>query len=135
MRDFSELELDSELLQAIEEVGYDRPTVVQAQAIPHALDGRDILASAPTGTGKTAAFLLPMLQHLQDFPRKKPGACARTGVNPQPVSWQSKLPNRRVRWQNSPTRKSSRSLVVSLMTIMPSYWARPRISWWQHRAA
>lgn len=73
MRDFSELELDSELLQAIEEVGYDRPTVVQAQAIPHALDGRDILASAPTGTGKTAAFLLPMLQHLQDFPRKKPG--------------------------------------------------------------
>lgn len=73
MRDFSELELDSELLQAIEEVGYERPTVVQAQAIPHALDGRDVLASAPTGTGKTAAFLLPMLQHLQDFPRKKPG--------------------------------------------------------------
>ncbi len=73
MRDFSELELDSELLQAIEEIGYERPTVVQAQAIPHALDGRDVLASAPTGTGKTAAFLLPMLQHLQDFPRKKPG--------------------------------------------------------------
>ncbi|WP_299019034.1 ATP-dependent RNA helicase SrmB [uncultured Photobacterium sp.] len=73
VRDFSELELDSELLQAIEEIGYERPTVVQAQAIPHALDGRDVLASAPTGTGKTAAFLLPMLQHLQDFPRKKPG--------------------------------------------------------------
>ena len=73
MRDFSELELDSELLQAIEEIGYDRPTAVQAEAIPHALEGRDVLASAPTGTGKTAAFLLPMLQHLQDFPRKKPG--------------------------------------------------------------
>ncbi|GAB3525708.1 ATP-dependent RNA helicase SrmB [Photobacterium alginatilyticum] len=73
MRDFTELELDSELLTAIEEIGYNRPTVVQAQAIPHALDGRDVLASAPTGTGKTAAFLLPMLQHLQDFPRKKPG--------------------------------------------------------------
>lgn len=73
MRNFSELELDSELLQAIEEIGYERPTAVQTEAIPHALDGRDVLASAPTGTGKTAAFLLPMLQHLQDFPRKKPG--------------------------------------------------------------
>lgn len=73
MRDFSELELDSELLRAIEKISYDRPTVIQAQAIPHAMDGRDILASAPTGTGKTAAFLLPMIQHLQDFPRRKPG--------------------------------------------------------------
>ncbi len=73
MKDFSELELDSELLQAIEEIGYSRPTVVQAQAIPHALDGKDVMASAPTGTGKTAAFLLLMIQHLLDFPRKKPG--------------------------------------------------------------
>lgn len=73
MRDFSELELDSELLRAIEEIGYSRPTVVQAQAIPHALDGKDVMASAPTGTGKTAAFLLPMIQHLMDFPRRKPG--------------------------------------------------------------
>ncbi|HIF9422065.1 TPA: ATP-dependent RNA helicase SrmB [Photobacterium damselae] len=73
VRDFSELELDSELLRAIEEIGYSRPTVVQAQAIPHALDGKDVMASAPTGTGKTAAFLLPMIQHLMDFPRRKPG--------------------------------------------------------------
>ena len=73
MKDFSELELDSELLRAIDEIGYSRPTVVQAQAIPHALDGKDVMASAPTGTGKTAAFLLPMIQHLQDFPRKKLG--------------------------------------------------------------
>ncbi|UTM56801.1 ATP-dependent RNA helicase SrmB [Photobacterium sp. CCB-ST2H9] len=73
MRDFSELELDGQLLQAIEDMGFSRPTVVQAEAIPHALDGRDVLASAPTGTGKTAAFVLPMIQHLQDFPRRKPG--------------------------------------------------------------
>ncbi|GAB6261486.1 ATP-dependent RNA helicase SrmB [Photobacterium sp. 53610] len=73
MRDFSELELDGQLLQAIEDMGFSRPTVVQAEAIPHALDGRDVLASAPTGTGKTAAFVLPMIQHLLDFPRRKPG--------------------------------------------------------------
>lgn len=73
IRTFADLELSQNLLQAIEEMGYQRPTQVQAQAIPHALDGRDVLASAPTGTGKTAAFILPALQHLEDFPRTKPG--------------------------------------------------------------
>ena len=47
---------------------------MQAQTIPHALDGHDLLGSAPTGTGKTAAFLLPAIQHLLDYPRRKPGA-------------------------------------------------------------
>ena len=73
IRNFAELELDPNLLLAIEEMGYDRPTQIQAEAIPQALDGRDVLASAPTGTGKTAAFVLPALQYLQDFPRRKPG--------------------------------------------------------------
>lgn len=73
IRNFAELELDPNLLLAIEEMGYERPTQIQAEAIPQALDGRDILASAPTGTGKTAAFVLPALQYLQDFPRRKPG--------------------------------------------------------------
>ncbi|EKO3565806.1 ATP-dependent RNA helicase SrmB [Vibrio metschnikovii] len=70
---FADLELDDNLLDAIKELGFERPTQVQEEAIPHALDGRDILASAPTGTGKTAAFVIPALQYLQDFPRKKPG--------------------------------------------------------------
>ncbi len=73
IKNFAELELDSNLLTAIEDMGYTRPTQIQAEAIPQALDGRDILASAPTGTGKTAAFVLPALQYLQDFPRRKPG--------------------------------------------------------------
>lgn len=73
IKNFAELELDPNLLVAIEEMGYTRPTQIQAEAIPQALDGRDILASAPTGTGKTAAFVLPALQYLQDFPRRKPG--------------------------------------------------------------
>lgn len=60
IKNFAELELDENLLVAIEEMGYTRPTQIQAEAIPQALDGRDILASAPTGTGKTAAFVLQL---------------------------------------------------------------------------
>ncbi|WP_312743151.1 ATP-dependent RNA helicase SrmB [Cedecea neteri] len=70
---FSELELDESLLDALQEKGFTRPTAIQAAAIPPALEGRDVLGSAPTGTGKTAAYLLPALQHLVDFPRKKSG--------------------------------------------------------------
>lgn len=73
IKNFADLDLDPNLLSAIEDMGYERPTEVQAQAIPQALEGRDILASAPTGTGKTAAFVLPALQFLHDFPRRKPG--------------------------------------------------------------
>lgn len=71
---FEELDLSPQLLKALHKKGYKRPTSVQAQTIPHALDGRDLLGSAPTGTGKTAAFLLPAIQHLLDYPRRKPGA-------------------------------------------------------------
>lgn len=73
IRTFAELDLDSNILAAIEDMGYERPTDIQAQAIPQALEGKDILASAPTGTGKTAAFIIPALQYLLDFPRKKAG--------------------------------------------------------------
>ncbi|MGO1190229.1 DEAD/DEAH box helicase, partial [Vibrio casei] len=73
IRTFAELDLDQNLIEAIEEMGFERPTQIQADAIPQALDGKDVLASAPTGTGKTAAFALPALQYLQDFPRKKAG--------------------------------------------------------------
>ncbi len=71
---FEEFDLSPQLLKALNEKGYKRPTSVQAQTIPHALNGRDLLGSAPTGTGKTAAFLLPAIQHLLDYPRRKPGA-------------------------------------------------------------
>jgi len=73
IKSFADLELDPNLVEAIEEMGFERPTQVQAQAIPQALDGKDVCASAPTGTGKTAAFVIPALQYLQDFPRKKAG--------------------------------------------------------------
>ena len=64
MTTFEDLGLCDELLDAVEEEGYTEPTPVQAQTIPAALDGRDVLGVAQTGTGKTAAFTLPILHHL-----------------------------------------------------------------------
>jgi ATP-dependent RNA helicase RhlE len=66
---FSTLKLHPSLLKGMKELGFARPTPVQAEAIPPALAGRDILASAMTGSGKTAAFLLPILHRLIDRPR------------------------------------------------------------------
>jgi superfamily II DNA/RNA helicase len=62
---FSELGLSEKVLNAVEASGYDTPTPIQAQAIPYALQGRDVLGIAQTGTGKTAAFTLPMLSMLE----------------------------------------------------------------------
>jgi len=67
---FSSLKLHNDLLKAVRELGFARPTPIQAEAIPPALAGRDVMASAMTGSGKTAAFLLPILHRLIDRPRR-----------------------------------------------------------------
>src|SRR3954452_8812626 len=61
---FTELGLAPELLRAVADQGYTEPTPIQTEAIPLVLAGRDLMAGAQTGTGKTAAFVLPMLQRL-----------------------------------------------------------------------
>jgi ATP-dependent RNA helicase DeaD len=61
---FRDLKLPAALLSVLDEVGYETPTPIQAQAIPHLLEGLDLLGHAPTGTGKTAAFALPLLARL-----------------------------------------------------------------------
>ena len=61
---FEELNLAPAILKAVLEEGYENPTPIQAQAIPAVLAGHDLLAGAQTGTGKTAAFTLPMLHRL-----------------------------------------------------------------------
>jgi ATP-dependent RNA helicase RhlE len=73
---FVDLGLAPELLRAVSEKGYTEPTPIQAQAIPTVLSGRDVLAGAQTGTGKTAGFILPLLQKLANGagPRRLPRA-------------------------------------------------------------
>ena len=72
MTAFNELGLHTSLLQALEETGYTTPTPIQAQAIPLAMAGRDVLGIAQTGTGKTAAFALPILHKLANSPGRPP---------------------------------------------------------------
>ncbi|WP_053991790.1 DEAD/DEAH box helicase [Mangrovimonas sp. TPBH4] len=70
---FKDLNLNKPILRAVAEAGYDDPTLIQEQTIPVVLSGKDLIASAQTGTGKTAAFALPILQLLfdkQDAPKK-----------------------------------------------------------------
>src|ERR687889_396845 len=66
---FSALGLDAALVRSVKELGFTRPTPIQADAIPPALEGRDVLACAATGSGKTAAFLIPILNALVAKPR------------------------------------------------------------------
>ena len=68
---FKELALDKALLKALDDVGYETPSAIQAETIPLLLEGRDIIGQAQTGTGKTAAFALPLLSNL-DLKQKDP---------------------------------------------------------------
>src|SRR3569833_2515942 len=66
---FSALGLDAALVRSVKELGFTRPTPIQHDAIPPALEGRDVLACAMTGRGKTAAFLLPLMHRIMGQPR------------------------------------------------------------------
>ena len=70
MTKFTDLGLAEPLLKALAAEGYETPTPIQSQAIPHILQGRDLLGAAQTGTGKTAAFTLPMLHKLLGAPKR-----------------------------------------------------------------
>ena len=68
---FSSLGLSPKLLQSIADAGYTTPTPIQSAAIPRVLDGRDLIGIAQTGTGKTAAFVLPLLERILAKPQSR----------------------------------------------------------------
>ena len=68
---FNDLAINKSLLKILDEVGYESPSPIQAQAIPLLLEGRDIIGQAQTGTGKTAAFALPLISNI-DLKQKDP---------------------------------------------------------------
>lgn len=69
---FTSLGLNAQLVESLSALGYEEPTPIQTEAIPPLLEGRDLLGQAATGTGKTAAFALPMLQRICDDPERNP---------------------------------------------------------------
>jgi len=71
MKNFQALGLHPDLNASLEKMGYEKPTPIQAQSIPFALDGDDIMGTAQTGTGKTAAFAIPLMQRLLDDPKSE----------------------------------------------------------------
>lgn len=71
VKSFDDMKLDTRVIRGIERMGFKTPTPVQCAMIPAALGGRDVLATAPTGSGKTAAFAIPILQHLCTVSRDK----------------------------------------------------------------
>ena len=95
---FKDLGLEPELLSAIAAHGYSTPTPIQVGAIPPVLAGRDLLAGAQTGTGKTAAFVLPLLQLLgppQAADRAR--SCSLRRANSPPRSWRASASTERTR--------------------------------------
>ncbi|MGH9314243.1 MAG: DEAD/DEAH box helicase [Vicinamibacterales bacterium] len=81
---FRELKLHPDLLRGLNDLGFPRPTSIQAAAVPAGLQGRDLLASATTGSGKTAAFLVPILHKLIAKPRGTTRAIERAVARPLP---------------------------------------------------
>jgi ATP-dependent RNA helicase RhlE len=84
---FRKFGLSPEILRAVQAMNYVNPTPIQDQAIPHVLEGEDLLGSAQTGTGKTAAFALPILHRLgaeerAAWPCRSPRVSPRTAATP-----------------------------------------------------
>ena len=105
---FASLGLAEPIMRAIADAGYTTPTPIQAQAIPQVLEGGDLLAAAQTGTGKTAGFTLPILQHLSTRAAQAPKPVARAAW-----SW--------CRRANSPPRSRSRSRPTA-STCLSTSW-------------
>ena len=87
---FDQFSLDPRIHEGVKQAGYIKPTPIQEKAIPVVLEGRDVLGIAQTGTGKTAAFILPILQRLLKGPKRR----VRALVLALRVNWPSRYTRR-----------------------------------------
>jgi len=126
---FSSLGLAEPIVRAVAELGYSQPTPIQLQAIPAVLAGGDLLAGAQTGTGKTAAFVLPLLQRLAAAP-----APAKTAAGRWPIRVLILTPTRELAAQvEESVRDYGRHLKLSSLTVFGGVNINPQISRLQGR--
>jgi ATP-dependent RNA helicase RhlE len=123
MSSFSDLGLIPALERAVHDAGYREPTPIQAQAVPHLLAGRDLLGCARTGTGKTAAFALPILQHLSRAGRR---------AAPRSVRSLVLVPTRELAVQVAESFETyGRGLALSVAVIHGGVGQQPQVRWLQ----
>lgn len=96
--EFDDYQLSRELLAGIYEKGFERPSPIQEATFPYALIGKDILARAKNGTGKTAAFTIPVLSRVNPQLNYIQGAALRLGVEPRPCHTRARASVRRSCW-------------------------------------
>jgi ATP-dependent RNA helicase RhlE len=121
---FASLGLSEPIVRAVTEIGYTQPTPIQTQAIPAVLSGRDLLAGAQTGTGKTAGFTLPILQRLATTPVARPAAGGRRTIRVLVL-----VPTRELAAQvEESVRDYGRHLRFTSMTVFGGVNINPQIS-------
>ena len=107
MQNFSELQISTYTQESLSSLNFSIPTPVQAAAIPQALDGKDVLATAQTGTGKTLAFLIPIIEQLLKN---------QSAGNRQPWCWYPRA-NSPCRWWSNTTRCAASNLPAAALVV------------------
>ena len=126
---YSELQCSQAIHQAVERMGFDEMTEIQEKVIPLMMEGRDVIAKAPTGTGKTCAFGIPVAEHI-DPEQKVPQAVilAPTRELAQQIAGDMEdLTYFMPEWPAS--------MAAPIWTSRPAAWQRAARSWWPRRAA
>ncbi len=115
---FAELGLNERICTGVETLGFDTPTPIQAAAIPAVLAGKDVVASAQTGTGKTAAFVLPALQVIDTDPEGE--KTVRLGSKRQPQDGQQQSSQQESQRQRGGGRRRNRTRDPQALIVTPT---------------
>ena len=120
MTTFADLGLRAPLLEALDDVGYEEPSPIQEQAIPPLLEGRDVIGQAQTGSGKTAAFGLPMIQYVDPTTTTSRRSCSRRRASCASRSPRRSAPTARARASTSSPSSAARRSAPSRPSCAPA---------------